>query len=176
LNSIVHADSWLPPKPSATYESAAQDARFVVTASARPEALLTCSGEMYAKITDGPTTNWTRVWNAPLQNCPVTAVVANGGWRAVTFDSWYSAGFGDEVIVFYDEKGTLLKKHSLESLLSEEELKKVPRSISSRWWRAKISLNDRFGLLRVDITQNPDKTNSPKPIAFDLMTGEVIAP
>lgn len=174
LNPTAYADSWLSPKPESTFESAAQDARFIVTT--HPGALLISSGAIYTKKAGNDSADWIKRWDAPLQNLPVTALVANGGWRVVTFDSWYSAGIGDEVIVFYDETGALLKKHSLESLLSAAELNKVPHSVSSRWWRTKASINEMLGLLKVEVAQSEDKQRSTKALTFDLLNGEVITP
>ena len=176
LGPVAHADSWMPLKPSVTYESAAQDARFVVTSTARPEGSLFSSGAMYVKKTDSGAENWIKLWDASLQNHPVTALVANGGWRAITCDSWYSAGFGEEVIVFYDEKGSLLKKYSLESLLTATELSRVPRSVSSRWWRAKLSIDEPLGLLKVEVAQSHDNKSATKSIVFSLLNGEVVSP
>ena len=176
LLPTAYADSWLPPKPESIYESAAKDARFIVTATTHPGSLLASSGAVYIKQPGTDSADWIKRWEAPLQNLPVTALIANGGWRVITFDSWYSAGFGDEVIVFYDETGALLKKHSLESLLSATELKKVPHSVSSRWWRTKASINETLGLLKVEVAQSQDKQRSTKPLVFDLLNGEVITP
>ena len=176
LNPTAYADSWLPPKPESTYESAAQDARFVVSAATHPGTLLASSGAVYTKQPGTNSADWIKRWEAPLQNLPVTALVTNGGWRVVTFDSWYSVGFGDDVIVFYDETGALLKKHSLESLLSAAELNKVPHSVSSRWWRTKASINEMLGLLKVDVAQSEEKQRNTKTLTFDLLSGEVITP
>ena len=114
----------------------------------------------------------------PLQNrlSPVTAVVANGGWRIVTFDNYYSVGFGDEVIVFYNETGDLIKKYSLEDLLSKEELDRVPRSVSSRWWRNRVRLDDTLGVLSVDVVQSYGDKRSIKSISFDLGNGGILSP
>ena len=174
LNPSAHADSWRPPKPTVTYESAALDARFIVTSSGRSDTLFACSGTMYLKETGN--SDWTKTWSKPLQNrlSPVTVLVANGGWRVITFDNYYSVGFGDEVVVFYDEKGELLKKHSLESLLSETELKQVPRSVSSRWWRSKATLDESLGLLKVEVAQRQNQQRWTKAILFNLIDGEII--
>ncbi|MHC1761025.1 MAG: hypothetical protein AB9917_16265 [Negativicutes bacterium] len=174
LSPSAHADSWRPPKPTVTYESAALDARFIVTSSGRSDTLFACSGAIYLK--EAGESEWTKVWSKPLQNhlSPVTALVANRGWRVVTFDNYYSVGYGDEVVVFYDEKGEVLKKYSLESLLSETELKQVPRSISSRWWRSKATLEESLGLLKVEVAQRREQQRWIKPILFNLLDGEII--
>jgi len=181
FSPVAQADSWRPPNPSVSYESAAKDARFIVISSGKLSGLVNCSGSVYTKSSLTAAESWVKRWDKPLQNqlSPVTALVANGGWRVVTFDNYYSVGFGDEVIVFYDEAGNLLKKYSLESLLSETELSQVPRSVSSRWWRHKIQLDEKLGLLRVDIGLNAalmEKPKSIKTITFNLWDGERIDP
>lgn len=177
FNSVAQADSWLPPKPSVTYESAVKDARFVVTASARSSSLAASQGSLEIYSAAG---GWSMVWRKTLQNqlSPVTALVANGGWRVVTFDNYYSVGFGDEVIVFYDESGNLLKKYSLESLLTESELAQVSRSVSSRWWRKAVRIDESLGLLLVEIGLNSGSPTHPlvKPISFNLLDGARLSP
>lgn len=130
------------------------------------------------KSTAPGASSWIKIWDKPLQNeiSPVTALVADSGWRVVTFDNYYSVGFGDEVIVFYDEKGDLLKKYSLESLLSETELNQVTRSVSSRWWRSQAAINEMLGLLKVEVKLNQGPVKSIKLIVFNLLNGEVITP
>lgn len=178
---VAHADSWLPPKPSVTYESAAKDARFTVTTKASPDSLASSSGAMSVSKNADDNVSWIEVWRGPLQNqlSPVTALVANGGWRVVTFDNYYSVGYGDEVIVFYDEQGNLLKKYSLESLLSPMELGQVPRSVSSRWWRKAAKIEEELGLLKVQVGLNQGEHGriaATKFISFNLLDGEILTP
>ena len=149
LLPAAHADSWLPPKPSVTYESLNGDARFIVTASPRSNALIACHGAAWIKNNGS---EWRQLWDKPLQNrlSPVTAVVANGGWR--------------------------IKKYSLEDLLSKEELDRVPRSVSSRWWRNRVHLDEALGLLIVDVVQSYGDKRSIKSISFDLGNGGILSP
>ena len=49
LLPAAYADSWLPPKPSVTYESLNGDARFIVTASGRTNSLVGCRGTLLVK-------------------------------------------------------------------------------------------------------------------------------
>lgn len=178
LVPVAHADSWMPPKPSVTYESETRDARFIVTTSTRQDILYASSGALYVRKSGTGDAEWLRIWNKTLQNqvSPVTALVANGGWRVITFDNYYSVGYGAEVIVFYDEKGDLLKKYSLESLLSDTELSQVPRSVSSRWWRSKAEIDETLGLLKVEVTLRHGDAPAKKPISFNLLNGEMITP
>lgn len=181
FSTVAHADSWLPPKPIVTYESAAKDARFTVTTQLSQTSLASCSGTMSVNKGSADKAMWIEIWHQPLQNqvSPVTALVADGGWRVVTFDNYYSVGYGDEVIVFYDEKGALLKKYSLEALLSPTELGQVSRSVSSRWWRKAAVMNDALGLLSVEIGLNQGdqiRTVTTKTISFNLLDGEILSP
>ena len=175
LLPAAYADSWLPPKPSVTYESLNGDARFIVTASGRTNSLVGCRGTLLVKNDDS---QWHQLWDKPLQNSlsPVTAVVADGGWRVITFDNYYSAGYGDEVIVFYSETGDLIRKYSLEALLSKEELARVPRSVSSRWWRSQVRLDEALGILIVDVVQSSADKRFIKSISFNLADGGVLSP
>ena len=175
LLPAAHADSWLPPKPAVTYESSAGDARFTVTASGRTNSLVGCRGTLLVKNDDS---QWHQLWDKPLQNplAPVRAVVADGGWRVITFDNYYSAGYGDEAIVFYSETVDLIRKYSLEVLLSKEELDRVPRSVSSRWWRNRVRLDDTLGVLSVDVVQSYGDKRSIKSISFDLGNGGILSP
>jgi hypothetical protein len=52
----------------------------------------------------------------------------------VTFDNWYSMGYGVDVLAIYDDKGMLLKRHMLEDI-SPFPINTYGRSISSIWWR-----------------------------------------
>ncbi len=181
FSTVAHADSWLPPKPIVTYESAAKDARFTVTTKVSPTSLASCSGTMSVNKGSANKAIWIELWRQPLQNqlSPVTALVANGGWRVVTFDNYYSVGYGEEVIVFYDEQGNLLKKYSLESLLSPTELGQVSRSVSSRWWRKAAVIDDALGLLKVQVGLNQGeqgRTATTKIISFNLLDGEILTP
>lgn len=181
FSTVAHADSWLPPKPIVTYESAAKDARFTVTTQLSQTSLASCSGTMSVNKGSADKAMWIEIWRQPLQNqvSPVTALVADGGWRVVTFDNYYSVGYGDEVIVFYDENGALLKKYSLEALLSPTELGQVSRSVSSRWWRKAAVMNDALGLLSVEIGLNQGdqiRTVTTKTISFNLLDGEILSP
>ncbi len=180
LSGIAHADSWLPPKASVTYESSAKDARFTVSVKRIPSSLMSCNGTLEVKQ-DGTNAAWVALWRKPLQNqlSPVTALVANGGWRVITFDNYYSVGYGEEVIVFYDEQGNLLKKYSLEALLSPMELGQVPRSVSSRWWRKAAVIDEALGLLKVQVGLNQGEHGriaATKFISFNLLDGEILTP
>lgn len=66
---------------------------------------------------------------------PVFYVVTNQG-AIVTFDNWHNVGMG-KVIVIYSPAGKVLKSHTLTELYTKAEVAKMPRSVSSIWWRCR---------------------------------------
>ncbi|MBI5745619.1 MAG: DUF4919 domain-containing protein [Nitrospirae bacterium] len=77
-------------------------------------------------------------WKVRLVNnvSPVSAMVSDMGRYVVTFDNWYSVGYGNDVVVVYGEKGKFLYKYRLEDMLSYSDIRNfVESSVSSRWWR-----------------------------------------
>jgi hypothetical protein len=77
-----------------------------------------------------------KVWEQKLINphAPVTAFVSPKGKYLVTLDNWYSAGYGPDVFVVYNEKGELLKRYQLEDF-SPFPINTYATSITSIWWR-----------------------------------------
>lgn len=96
-------------------------------------AIHRCRGTLYRIESDG---RRTVVWSSPLSNdvAPADAIVTDAGNYVVTFDNWHSVGYGDDVLAIYDSGGTLVHKYSLEDLLGED-VKRVEKSVSSRWWQ-----------------------------------------
>jgi len=64
---------------------------------------------------------------------PTDALVTNSGYL-VTFDNWHNLGYGKAVAI-YEPAGRLIRAYTLEQLYSPDRLGKIPRSVSSRWWR-----------------------------------------
>jgi len=91
-----------------------------------------CYARMY-KVADGKEK---LIWEQKLINriAPVTAIVSNDGKFLVTFDNWLSMGYGVDVMVYYNEKGELIKRHMLEDI-SPFPINTYKISISSLWWR-----------------------------------------
>lgn len=77
-----------------------------------------------------------QIWNRNLINyiMPVYAIISNDGKSIVTFDNWYTSGYGQETMVTYDEKGNLTKRYRLEDF-SPFPINDYLISISSIWWR-----------------------------------------
>jgi hypothetical protein len=64
---------------------------------------------------------------------PVNAFVSDKGYF-VTLDNWHNLGFG-KVVAIYGPSGMLIRSYELTGLYSSERLEKIPRSVSSRYWR-----------------------------------------
>ena len=91
-----------------------------------------CHAIMYKNTPDGIE----QIWEQKLINriCPVTAIVSESGEYLVTFDNWYSMGYGVDVMVVYNSRGELLKRHMLEDI-SPFPINTYSITISSLWWR-----------------------------------------
>lgn len=119
------------------------------------------------------------LWQTKLVNdvAPVNALVSNDGNFVVTFDNWYSIGYGDDVVVVYGEGGGLIKKYALEELVSKYEVEKMQKSTTSRYWggehyieadRERLILQIAFYGAMFDTTD--DKFRE---IRIDLTTGQI---
>ncbi|MBV7258778.1 hypothetical protein [Erythrobacter crassostreae] len=156
LGQPAQADSWLPPETRTT-ESANGAFRFTVEPTPIRSSLDYFSQELEAEQAGeevdrpapigvlerrGDDGVWEPVWMRRLVNAvsPVTAIVADDGRFVVTFDNWYSTGFGENVIVIYGADGTLVRAMPLMALLPEDYIDALPRSVSSLSWKR----DDRF--------------------------------
>jgi hypothetical protein len=64
---------------------------------------------------------------------PLSALVSDDGYF-VTLDNWHNLGHGKAVAI-YAPSGKLVRGYELTDLYPKEKLEKIPRSISSRYWR-----------------------------------------
>jgi hypothetical protein len=119
-------------------------------------------------------------WTIRLVNkvAPVSALVSDGGEYVVTFDNWYGKGFGDDVVVIYGAGGQVIKKYALEELLSAEEVKRVPRSVSSRHWGGEHRLDEASMTLVLSIASGRMNRETGAPEFYErkieLATGNLI--
>jgi hypothetical protein len=100
--------------------------------TARDTTLIPCHAFMYKRTSDGDSL----IWEEQLINvvAPQYVIVADQGTYMITFDNWFSVGYGVDVMVVYDQKGRLLKRHMLEDI-SPFPINTYTLSISSLWWR-----------------------------------------
>jgi hypothetical protein len=64
---------------------------------------------------------------------PLNALVSDDGYF-VTLDNWHNVGFG-KVVAIHAPSGKPVRAYELTDLYPKEKLEKIPRSISSRYWR-----------------------------------------
>lgn len=134
-------------------------------------------GAFYARGADGA---YSKKSEFPLLNevSPVSAIVSSKGDYFVTFDNWHRMGYGDDAIVIYHSNGNLVKKLGLEDVLTEDDIKKLPRSVSSIWWGGKHYLEEAKGLLVLKIVSN--RTNpweegaAFRELKIELATGRLL--
>lgn len=117
--------------------------RFLSSLTASDTVLIPCTGILY-HVSGNDTV---RIWERKLLNsvCPVTANVSSDGSSVVTFDNWYSIGYGVNVMVVYNEKGDAKRTYKLEEI-TPYPLNDYFTSLSSIWWNAGTRFidNDRI--------------------------------
>ena len=64
---------------------------------------------------------------------PVFLTVTDDGTLA-TLDNWHNAGYGP-VLVVYAPSGEVVRRYELKDLYREEQIRQLPISVSSIWWR-----------------------------------------
>lgn len=129
--------------------------------------------------------HWHAVWNEPLLNevSPVTAIVSPSG-SAVTFDNWFSVGYGKDAVVIYDGRGKPVRAMGLDDFLPKAYIEALPHSVSSIRWGDDhhFSADGKRLILRVVVpNENPAKAwtdpNAARvELAFDLANGQELAP
>jgi hypothetical protein len=93
------------------------------------------------------------------------AVTDEGG--LVTLDNWHNAGYGP-VLVIYAPSGAVVKRYELKDLYSEEQIRQVPISVSSIWWRCSSQPPGIEGGTTLAFTDALSQR-----VAVDLATGAV---
>lgn len=73
------------------------------------------------------------VWERNLVNVPMDVVIDEVG-RVATLDTYAQTGYKHAVVI-YNRDGNVIADYALEDLLTAEQIGRVPRSTSSRWWR-----------------------------------------
>lgn len=198
LGAPAAADSWALPGKSQS-ESPDHSARLTVLPrgissplayfedkvaerepAGAPSGSTTGSAMAVLELRD-PAGQWITAWTRPLVNdvSPVTALVADGGRRIVTFDNWHSMGFGPDAMVFYDGDGKVLRSTGLEDIFPKWFVASQPRSASSIWWRGTPRISDDGNdiVVPIKLPDNADGTDGDSPsldLPFRLFDGEPV--
>ncbi len=141
--------------------------KFMRNISDQDTIIIPCTAELY-QINGADSV---LIWKRPLLNevCPVYAIVANNGSSIVTFDNWYSTGYGVNVFVVYDEKGNAKKTYKLEEI-SPFPLNDYSMSISSLYWRKDVRYidNDRIEIIfETDDNKTTERIYNLKRLEFE---------
>ena len=169
----LFADQWFPAKTEKYYSKNREYYLKVIPGCCIIKKQKSCFGILYK------TKKFARdkkIWEIALDNnvAPVDVIVSESGDYIITFDNWHQKGYGDNVIVIYDKKGNLLKKFSLEEVLTKYEISKIPISVSSRWWGTGhfIDEENEVLILRIidNITMPWNKDAKFKEVKIDLKT------
>lgn len=83
---------------------------------------------------------WNTLWAVALSNdtAPVTVILTDDARHLVTLDEWHSVGRGKDTVAFYARDGAggrQLARYALEQILTPDEQRHLPMSVSSTWWR-----------------------------------------
>lgn len=120
--------------------------RFLNSTTESDTIVTPCHGQLFY-ISGNDTT---LIWDRRLLNdvSPVYAIVSDDGSSVVTFDNWYSAGYGNNVMVVYNGKGDALRSYKLEEI-SPYPLNDYLISLSSIHWLSDTKFIDN---VRLEIT------------------------
>jgi hypothetical protein len=170
----VQADTWAGPR-TGTYDSASRTYRFTTIPpgdKGNPETdrqKARCFGRLEEKQKDG---SYTTVWEKLLSNkvSPVSALVSDGGDYVVTFDNWHSVGRGNNAVVIYGPKGKLVRELGLRDFLTDDELLRLPNSVSSTWWGEGHVLDEKTRCVVLKVKGD----GKAKEVRLQLETGKVV--
>ena len=94
---------------------------------------------------------------------PVDTLIRDDGRYLITFDDYYSTGYGKNVIVIYDLTKGKCFNLSLANFLSEVQIESFPETTSSKHWRGMVNLmNDqRYVYIAAALDLMDDKKKHP---------------
>jgi hypothetical protein len=111
------------------------------------------------------------VWECELSNdvAPVSALVSDSGKYVVTFDDWHRVGRGENVVVIYGPRGRRIGRHSLETLLSPGQRRRLAMSVSSTWWGHGHYLDEKNAQVVLRVATGDYLTSGKAPPKFEEM-------
>lgn len=174
--SICMADDWLSPTKQTFYS---ENGRFAVTVVPKElEGRRDPRAFFYAVGKDGQF-QLSKAFKLVNEVAPVTALASNDGRYLVTFDNWFSRGHGNDTIVIYRTDGQLIRSLSLEDVLTAEDIKALPRSVSSIHWGAEHYIDENSRVLVLRITRCADLppcSEKPAEVTINLADGMPLHP
>lgn len=185
----VKGDSWAPPAVK-EYTSDSGDYSFTVEPLLPGTPLFSFEGRSTGQADVGADSEYPKgrlvspsgevLWERKLVNevAPASALVSASGRFVVTFDNWYSLGYGSNVVVIYGQRGQVIRKHSLGDIVGPQRASEFQRSISSIWWSGEHRFESaEFLSLSVvaEGTEFPSEGQRFESIRVRLEDGEVVA-
>lgn len=132
------ADSWPPPK---TWSATSANGACRFTAIPPPhdgfvprDEEVRPTGILERLLPSG---EWQEIWRRPLVNdvAPLTALITDDGRYVVTFDNWYSSGYGQHVVSIYRADGSLVRSRPLTDFVPSNYIETLETTTSSVYWR-----------------------------------------
>lgn len=138
---LANADSYVPPTPS-TSSSPTGASLVRILPSVREE-----KSDKWGKATvivyrlNSENQSYREISRFALEQQPREILINDEGTRIVTFDGYFGMGRGDRVIAVMDGSGKDLKTWKLTDIYSEARIDRMSRSVSSTYWRGKVSIS-----------------------------------
>jgi len=156
---ILFADKWVVPEERIFF-SENREYYFVVKPAIQENE--NCIGELYAiaevmlytDIGEFLLTDSFLIWKNTLENELSSVCVSNDGKHVITINTWVRLGYGENVVVIYDITGTVIKKYSLNNILSEVQISISPFTISSIWWSGNHYIDNENNILVLQVVKS----------------------
>ena len=102
------------------------------------------------------------LWKRNLANriAPSDALISDSGRYIVTFGDWGDSVRSKNIVVIYDSNGEVVKRFSINDLLTEQERKNVTRSASRVHWGGKHHIDEIHNQLVLQIVTNRKRPES----------------
>jgi hypothetical protein len=149
MPGAAHADEYEFPYPK-TYVSTSGQVRAIVSPRISEDMVredgdavgakgqrLVSTAAATARVERRNGKGWDTLWERPLLNDvgPSHALVRDDGFYLVTFDDWYSRGYGPHAVVIHGRDGQSVRTMALTDIVPRAWFEALPRSMSAVNWR-----------------------------------------
>lgn len=172
----LNSDSWGRPSKR-EYDSSNKKFTFVTKpAFSVLLKLKKCRGILYENVTNEKVKkNWSK--NLVNDLSPLGALIHDEGKFVVTFNDYAFLGYGENVVVIYDDTGKLIKRFSLTDIINQEDIWDLTHSVSSIWWMGRHTIIESQNILVLEIPFHFNFNSEPKKFEYvliELNTGKLI--
>ena len=183
------ADSFLPPTIQHVRSASGETVATIIPARlscALNEADCEPAARAIIYTERGGYTHGGRTIRLRNQEAPGQVLVTDDAERLLTINDYAAYGFGDNVLVVYDEEGEVVAHYGLADFLPEDYIAGLPRTASTlRWWGAEHRIEPGthravISLFRAEgVPENGVPPTAHIPffeLSLDLDTGELERP